>query len=154
MVKKHFSAHVYLFGDEVLDDLGGDDCNGTAASTSSGISKLDTWFCFFSSGDLQLSSKQTLQPVYELMLALDNSLPPFIQVCILNENDRGVVLAHFLSGAIKKNGNDLKANSKGLLMTAFQRAFRAFDAKHGINNLSTMTGWRNTLHTSTIRNNV
>ena len=103
-VKKRYSAHVYLFGDEVLDDLGGDDCNGTSASTSSAISKFDTWFCSLSPVDVQLSSKQTLQLVYEQMLAFDNSLPPFLRVCILNENDQGVVLAHFLSGAIKKNG--------------------------------------------------
>ena len=71
------------------------------------------------------------------------TFPPFIRVCNLGENDRGTFLAHFLKEVKRKNGiKDLKANSNSLLMTAFQRAFRGFDAKHGFNTWSTMTMWK------------
>ena len=64
-------------------------------------------------------------------------------VFILSENDRGTILAHFLKEVKRENGiKDLKANSKGLLMTAFQRAFHAFDANRGFKTLSMMTTWK------------
>ena len=93
---------------------------------------------------LQHPAKQFLAGVVDKMLVMDSALPPFIRLCNLIEYDRGILLAHFLKSTTnsKKNGKDLQANSKGLLMTAFQRAFRHFDAKHGLHTLSTMTSWK------------
>ena len=142
-VKKRYASFVYLFADEELDDLGCTEQNGTSSSTSSAISKFDSWFCsFLQHDDAHNQNKQKLAEVVSKMLAMECSFPPFARVCFLAENDRGVVLAHFINQVSKKNGSDLKANSKGLLMTAFQRAFRHFDAKHGLHTLSTMTTWK------------
>ena len=73
---------------------------------------------------------------------MDMTLPTFIQVCELQEQDRGVILAHFTHEADKVNNHNLKANSRGLLMTAFQRAFRLFDSKNNLLTASSMTTWK------------
>ena len=65
------------------------------------------------------------------MLAMDVLLAAFIHVCKLIEEDCGIVLAHFTQKAQEVNGRNLKANSKSLLMTAFQRAFHVWcQAQH------------------------
>ena len=143
-VKQRYALFSYLFEYEQLDDLPVPDKNGTADSTASAISKFDLWFSRLKPAFFQ--TKKTLKLVYDIMLDMDSSLPPFMRVCNLHENDRGVVLAHFTHEAKEVHGNNLKANSKGLLNTAFQRAFRKFDSKYGIHTLSTMTSWKKNPH--------
>ena len=137
-VKNRYSQFRYIFGDQPIDDLGGTEDNSTTSNTASAISKFDTWFCSLTPVFLQHPAKQFLAGVVDKMLVMDSALPPFIRLCNLIEYDRGILLAHFLKSTTnsKKNGKDLQANSKGLLMTAFQRAFRHFDAKHGLHTLS------------------
>ena len=125
-----------------MDGLGGDDKNGTATSTASAISRFDDWFTSQKLFEKN-PNKPELYAVFEKMLLMNVAFPPFIRVCNLGENDRGTFLAHFLKEVKRKNGiKDLKANSKGLLMTAFQRAFHAFDANRGFKTLSMMTMWK------------
>ena len=141
-VKQRYASFLYLFLEEQLDDLASAAENGTTTSTASAISKFDNWFAVLPAAYYNVPAKHRLKSVVEKMLAMDVSLPAFIRVCQLVEEDRGVVLAHFTQKAQEVNGRNLKANSKGLLMTAFQRAFRMYDAKHNINTLSTMTTWK------------
>ena len=142
-VRQRYSSFLYLFQDEQLDDLPNDGENGTTTSTASAISKFDTWFSNLDPWYYESPAKQALKQVIEKMLAMDESLPPFIRVCELFESERGILLAHFTHMAKKKDGvNSLKANSKGLLMTSFQRAFRMYDVKHNRATALSMQSWK------------
>ena len=141
-VKQRYARFMYLFQDEQLDDLPMAKKNGTTNSTTSAISKFDKWFCSIPNSYYNNPSKAKLMSVIENMLRMDMTLPPFIRVCQLQEQDRGVILAHFTHEADKVNNHNLKANSRGLLMTAFQRAFRLFDSKNNLLTASSMTTWK------------
>lgn len=138
-VSQRYQNFKYIFEEEAFDDLPRAAPNGTSKSTTSAISRFDKWFSV-----LQVKPNQMkLLDISQRMTAMDEMYPPFIRVCLLSECDRGVILAHFIHQVTKQNSEeDLKANSKGLLMTAFQRAFRKFDAKFSNNTLSTMTSWK------------
>ena len=133
---------MYLLENEQLDDLPTLARNGTSSSTSSSVSKFDLWFARLEPSTFEQKNKNALKSVYDQMIAMDNSFPPFIRLCNLLENSRGIILAHFIHEADQVLGNYLQANSRGLLMTAFQRAFRIFDAKHAINSMSSMISWK------------
>ena len=139
-VKQRYAAFGYLFQDQALDNLPNTVPNGTVSNTYSAVTKFDKWFA-----SLKLNPEETpqLATVVNHMLSMDASFPPFVRVCFLTENDRGVILAHFTHCVKLKNGLEHpQANSKGLYVTAFQRVFRKFDAKFGLNSMSTMTSWK------------
>ena len=139
-VKQRYSNFMYLFENEQLDDLPTLARNGTSSSTSSSV--FDLWFARLEPSTFEQKNKNALKAVYDQMIAMDNSFPPFICLCNLLENSRGIILAHLIHEADQVLGNYLQANSRGLLMTAFQRAFRIFDAKHAINSMSSMISWK------------
>lgn len=135
---QRYQPWLYLICEAQLDNLPQKQMNGTTKQDLATISRFDKWF---NSVSMDMLDQPALLAAFRNMSQCPANMPPFVRLCYLPEIDRGVVAAHFVAQLVKPTGAPLKAASKGLKMTSFQRCFRKFDV-YNQNPTFCMTSWK------------